>query len=122
MPTKIKEESMFKFVITLILSISLCSLMLANPVIKLSDKGKTEYKIVFDEKNAILPEKTAALELKNYLKKITGAYFPVLKRGELYIINYPQKLNAGIFTETDCKLLYNAVCKFFTTIFFQTAG
>ena len=83
---------MFKFVIILIFNIFICASLLSGPAIELSKQGKTKYKIVFDEKSAILPEKTAKLELQNYLNRITGADFPVLSskqaKGKLIVLGH----------------------------------
>jgi hypothetical protein len=79
----INEEFMFKFIKVFVLSSCLCAFLHADSEIKSSDKSKTDYKIIFDEKNAIMSEKTALNELKDYLQKITGADFTIVFNGNV---------------------------------------
>src|SRR5206468_2271269 len=55
---------------------------LANAAVELARDGKSGYAIVVAD-DAIAPEKTAARELQEHLKQVTGAELPIVTESDL---------------------------------------
>ena len=84
MPVVLWPDTSMKYLITALLMVPLASSYVAEAqeMITIARDGKTDYRIVRSNR-ATEPEKFAVEELATFLKRVTGAEFPVVAEGSL---------------------------------------